>query len=80
MDTYDFAARVEHMGIGVRGNAGSAPAVRADELAAALDRVAGDSPEAAALRERARTLSKALGGPNRGRKVAAEQIRKFMAS
>ncbi|KAK8119990.1 uncharacterized protein PG998_004616 [Apiospora kogelbergensis] len=79
-DTYDFAARVEHMGVGVRGNAAHAPNVRAEELAAALDRVAGDSPEAMGFREQARALAKVVGGPETGRKIAVEQIRKFMAS
>jgi UDP:flavonoid glycosyltransferase YjiC (YdhE family) len=79
LDTYDFASRVELLGIGVRGNASVAPNVQADELAAALDKVAGVSSEAEAMREKARWLAKVVGGPDTGRKIAADRIRVILS-
>ncbi|KAK6062547.1 2-hydroxyacylsphingosine 1-beta-galactosyltransferase [Seiridium cupressi] len=74
-DTYDFASRVELLGIGVRGNASAAPDVRAEELACAMGRIAGDSMEAKGMRNKARLLSKIVGGPDNGRKIAADHVR-----
>ena len=44
-DTYDFAARVEHLGIGIRGNKRSAPRVDGEEFGAALSTIIDDTAE-----------------------------------
>ena len=44
-DTYDFAARVEHLGIGIRGNKRSAPSVDGEEIGAALSTIIDDTAE-----------------------------------
>jgi len=76
IDTYDFATRAELIGIGVKGNDTAAPYVKADELAAALEKVVDDnSPETLLMREKARKLADDVGYDDAGRKVGAEQIR-----
>ncbi|KAI1141417.1 glycosyltransferase family 1 protein [Hypoxylon sp. FL0543] len=75
LDTYDFARRVEMIGVGVRGNENTAPYVKADEFAAALERVIGDSAEAQKFRETAKRISKEVGGIDSGREIAAQRIK-----
>lgn len=72
-DLYDNANRAEYRGIGVYGNKSVAPAVDADEFAAALSRVVGPGPEAEGYRTRAVEISglcRAAGG----RRAAVDRI------
>lgn len=74
LDTYDFATRAAYLGIGVRGNARSAPEVRSAELADALDEVLSDDERAEGMRRTARELAGKVGGANEGRRRAAERV------
>ncbi|KAK0196224.1 putative UDP-glucoronosyl and UDP-glucosyl transferase [Armillaria mellea] len=56
-DCYDYAARVEWLGIGIYGNKKSAPGVEASELSGALTRVIGGGDEAARFRATAKSLA-----------------------
>lgn len=71
-DTYDFAHRVEYLGIGVWGSRSQAPTVHGWELGEALIRVLA-SGESVGFREKARALSRGL-GVKEGRVVASEKI------
>ncbi|KAI1102904.1 glycosyltransferase family 1 protein [Jackrogersella minutella] len=75
IDTYDFATRVEMMGVGVRGNDKAAPYVKADEFAAALERVVGGSDEAKRYRDTAKKIAEEAGHVDGGRKVAAQYVK-----
>jgi UDP:flavonoid glycosyltransferase YjiC (YdhE family) len=73
-DTYDFAQRVEMLGIGIYGSRSVTPKVDAVELSRALITIT--SPKNAAgklIRERARELGKVMQKYG-GRKLAAEKI------
>lgn len=74
-DTYDFATRVELLGIGVRGNETAAPNVKSEELACALGKVVGDSAIAHEMREKAKRLAEEAGYTDTGRKIAAARIK-----
>lgn len=71
-DTYDFAARVEYLGIGVYGNRKTAPAVNGRELGSALNRVLA-SGESEVMLQKAKMIASKLGG-DEGRVVACEKI------
>lgn len=71
-DTYDFAARVEYLGIGVYGNRNTAPAVSGIELGCALNRVLA-SGESEVMLQKAKMIASKL-GPVEGRVVACEEI------
>lgn len=73
IDTYDFATRVEWLGIGVWGSRTAAPRVKAPELGGALVRVI-DSSESDKMREKAMMIARGLGGGSSGRSVACEKI------
>ncbi|KAI1416426.1 glycosyltransferase family 1 protein [Hypoxylon sp. FL1857] len=75
LDTYDFARRVEMIGVGVRGNENTAPYVKSDDFVAALDRVIGNSAEAQKFRETAKRISEQVGGVDSGRNIAAQHIK-----
>ncbi|PTU19418.1 hypothetical protein P175DRAFT_0558981 [Aspergillus ochraceoroseus IBT 24754] len=71
-DTYDFAARVEWLGIGVWGSKKSAPVVNGAELGQALTHVLA-SESSLAIQEKAKSIALAL-GETEGRVVACEKI------
>jgi len=73
MDTFDFANRVEYLGIGVYGSRNSSPPVEAEELSRALMRVMGDGKEAAAMRTKAMEFAEITGKVG-GRVRACEKI------
>ncbi|KAK7921533.1 hypothetical protein PG985_009555 [Apiospora marii] len=73
LDTYDFATRVEHLGIGVCGNRGHAPEVDSAGLEQALEEV-GFGAGVAERREKARGLAEVVGGVNAGRSIAASRV------
>ncbi|KFX94668.1 hypothetical protein O988_06165 [Pseudogymnoascus sp. VKM F-3808] len=77
VDLYDFATRVEYLGIGLWPTKSSAPSWNATELGAAMVRIVEDSEESRAMRRRAEEL-KELCRKNQGRKVAAERILEMM--
>ena len=77
LDTFDFANRVEWLGIGVYGSRGAAPGVQAGELSRALMRVLGDGKEGAMMKVKARELAE-LAGKAGGRRKACEKIIEFM--
>ncbi|GLB06732.1 hypothetical protein AtubIFM57258_002048 [Aspergillus tubingensis] len=72
-DAYDFAARVEYLGIGIWGSRRSAPGVSGEELGNALLRVMADSDESYAMRMRAMQVSGQLPFKD-GRVVAYEKL------
>lgn len=71
-DTYDFAARVEFLGIGVCGNHKTAPTVNSSDFGRALIRVLA-SRESERMKQNARGIASAL-GPVEGRVVACERV------
>lgn len=72
-DTYDFANRVEYLGIGIWANKTVAPHVRADELRRAMTAVLEDGEKGERRRARARELGE-LCGKAGGRKKACAKI------
>ena len=76
IDTFDFADRVEWLGVGLWGSRKSAPKATADELAAALTGVVG-GPESEGMRQRAKALAAKVGGTN-GRALAAAKIHELV--
>ncbi|PWY66035.1 UDP-Glycosyltransferase/glycogen phosphorylase [Aspergillus sclerotioniger CBS 115572] len=76
-ETYNFAARVEYLGIGVWGSRKTAPVVSGEELGEALLRVvASDEPKG--MRERAMYVSAQL-PLKHGRAIAYDKILEAMA-
>ena len=73
LDTFDFANRVEYLGIGVYGSRKSAPRVESKELSRALMRVMGDGEEAARLKAKAEELAQIVGKVG-GRVKACDRI------
>lgn len=73
LDTYDFATRVELLGIGLWANRGCAPDVDSIGLRRALDEVIG-GVGAEERRRKARSLAKIVGGVDSGRRFAANRI------
>jgi UDP:flavonoid glycosyltransferase YjiC (YdhE family) len=73
MDTFDFANRVEYLGIGVYGSRNTSPRIEADELSRALMRVMGDGKEAALMKAKAKELAEVTGKVG-GRVRACEKI------
>jgi hypothetical protein len=65
LDTYDFATRVEYLGIGLWANRGHAPDVNGTSLRLALEEVI-SGPGAEAMRTKARKLAKLVGGVDAG--------------
>lgn len=72
IDTYDFALRVEYLGIGAWGSHTAAPRVDALELSKTFIKVI-DSDESAAMTAKARTLSEPF-RKREGRVVAYEKM------
>lgn len=77
VDLYDFATRVEYLGIGLWPTKASAPSWNATELGAAMVRIVEDSEESRGMRRRAEELRE-LCRKNQGRKVAAKRILEMM--
>lgn len=75
-DTYDFATRVEWLGIGVWGNKTVAPRVDGAELGAALVRAI-TSTDAIQLFLKAQDISEKLG---EGRVIACEKIIELLSA
>ncbi|KAG9197459.1 hypothetical protein G6514_001556 [Epicoccum nigrum] len=73
LDTYDFATRVEHLGIGLWANRGCAPDVDRVSLRRALEQVISGAA-AEEMRRKARSLAKTAGGVDSGRRYAANRI------
>ncbi|KAL3474334.1 hypothetical protein BJX99DRAFT_231662 [Aspergillus californicus] len=71
-DTFDFAARVEYLGVGVWGSKLKAPAIHGPELGEALIRVL-HSEEGTVMREKARSIASKLLA-SEGRVVACEKM------
>ena len=79
LDTYDFATRVEHLGIGLWASRGCAPDVDSIGLSYALEEVISGS-RAEQMRKKARSLAKIVGGVDCGRMFAANRILDAAAS
>ncbi|KAI3542384.1 hypothetical protein CABS01_15216 [Colletotrichum abscissum] len=77
LDLYNYAARVEQVGIGIWGNRKSAPGFSLDELSEALLRLVDGGPESVAKRDNARAIQQTLRRP--GRDIAAEEIARLAA-
>jgi UDP:flavonoid glycosyltransferase YjiC (YdhE family) len=73
MDTFDFANRVEYLGIGVYGSRNTSPRVEAVELSKALMRVMGHGKEASLMKTKARKLAEIIGQVG-GRVRACDKI------
>ncbi|KAI9641699.1 hypothetical protein NHQ30_009555 [Ciborinia camelliae] len=76
IDLYDFAVRVEYLGVGLWGSRKAAPNWTARELSSALLQVVGDGEEAVSMRKKALEISK----PYRekpGRIAAAHELAKL---
>ncbi|KAL4777532.1 hypothetical protein BDW60DRAFT_213096 [Aspergillus nidulans var. acristatus] len=75
-DTYDFAARVEYLGVGVWGSKTSAPAINGPELGEALLCVL-HSDESSTIRDKAKTIAAGLGfseGRHHSGQMASETV------
>ncbi|TVY46445.1 Glycosyltransferase sdnJ [Lachnellula occidentalis] len=73
LDTFEFANRVEYLGIGIYGSRSAAPRIEAGELSRALSRVLGDGKEASSMRYKAKELAE-ISGRVGGRVKACEKI------
>ncbi|KAK1216781.1 hypothetical protein PQX77_020577 [Marasmius sp. AFHP31] len=71
-DTYDFASRVEYLGVGVYGNKACSPNVEAREFGHALARVVGS--EAERYRAKARGLRDVCWKRGSGREIGAKRV------
>jgi hypothetical protein len=72
-DTYDYARRAEYLGVGVYGNANSAPRADAEEFGLSLIEVVGDESFTLRAKELARGCTSET-----GRKLAVDKILGFM--
>jgi len=72
IDTYDFATRVEFLGVGVWGSRKAAPRVQAEELGLALLKVV-DSDKSADMTEKAKVIAAGL-SKTVGREVACDKL------
>lgn len=77
-DTYDFARRVDYLGIGRIGNRQHAPSLSKDELAPVLRQVV-LGREAERIRERAAVIAKACQAGGDGREIATQAILELLA-
>lgn len=75
-DTYEYAARVEYLGVGIWGSKKTAPAINGPELGDAFLRVL-DSEESSTMQEKAKAIVSKL-GPVEGRVVACEKLIELM--
>ncbi|KAK0220219.1 hypothetical protein IW262DRAFT_1383384 [Armillaria fumosa] len=75
-DCYEYAARIEWLGVGIHGNKSAGSGIEAVELGRALTRIVGDGDEA----ERFRAVAKELGEDTRrysGRVMACDKLLEF---
>ena len=78
-DTYDYAHRVEWLGIGRYGNVEAAPTCKATELGPILvDVILG--PNAESMKKKAQALAKACAANGEGREVAAKEVLASLAA
>lgn len=77
LDLYNYAARVEQVGIGIWGNRKSAPGFSLNELSDAFLRLVDGGPESVAIRDNARAIQQTLRRP--GRDIAADEIARLSA-
>jgi UDP:flavonoid glycosyltransferase YjiC (YdhE family) len=75
-DLYDYATRVEYLGIGVFGSPKSAPNWTAEEVWNAFLRVLDGGDESTRIKERARALGEVARKAG-GRSTAAREIAKL---
>lgn len=75
VDLYDYATRVEWLGIGVWANQKSAPYWTTEELRNAFQKVIGDGKTATSIREKAAELGR-ISKRELGRSVAARELAK----
>jgi hypothetical protein len=73
LDTFEFANRVEYLGIGIYRSRTAAPRVEAGEVSRALMRVLGDGEEALSMMQKAKQLAE-ISGRVGGRVKACEKI------
>lgn len=78
LDTWDFANRVEWLGIGVYGSHNAAPSVEAEELSRALMKVLANI-DAVLMRAKAKELAAVSAVPG-GRRKACEKIVEILES
>lgn len=79
LDTFDFANRVEYLGVGVYGSRKAAPRVERAELSAALMRVLGNGEEASKMKSKAKELGDRANKTG-GRVKAVEKIEELLKS
>lgn len=79
MDLYDYATRVEWLGIGVWGNEKSAPNWTAEELGNAFLKAFGDDEAAVSMRKKAGELGR-FSQSSPGRVTSAREIAKLAQS
>ena len=72
-DTYEYAARVEWLGIGIYGNPNAAPGVDGAEFGQALMRIIGAGKEAKGFRAAAKALEE-ICQKTGGRVLACDKI------
>ncbi|KAG9716470.1 hypothetical protein KCU73_g15634, partial [Aureobasidium melanogenum] len=72
IDTYDFAIRVEYLGIGIWGNRAAAPYAEGSELSKALVKVV-DGDNSAAMSAKAKQIAAPF-QHRPGRRVAYERV------
>lgn len=77
LDTFEFANRVEYLGIGIYGSRSSAPRVEAGELSRALMRVLSGGEESVRMKAKAAELME-ISGRVGGRVKAYEKIVEFL--
>ncbi|KAL0570196.1 hypothetical protein V5O48_011770 [Marasmius crinis-equi] len=73
-DTYDFASRVEYLGVGVYGSKTCAPNVASEEFGTALMRVVGSGEESEIFRAKARGLRDICKRRGSGREIGAKRV------
>ncbi|KAL0575337.1 hypothetical protein V5O48_006639 [Marasmius crinis-equi] len=71
-DTYDFASRVEYLGIGIYGSKACSPGVEAEEFGKALLRIVGS--EAQQYKGKAGSLGDACRARGNGRELGAKRV------
>ena len=78
-DTYDYAPRVEFLGIGRWGSRKASPKCRADELGRVLNDVI-LGPEADNMKKTAQNLAEVCDARGEGRKIAATEILRLLTT
>ncbi|KAL0574019.1 hypothetical protein V5O48_007941 [Marasmius crinis-equi] len=73
-DTYDFASRVEYLGIGIYGSRTCSPRVESGELGRALVRAVGSGEEAERFRENAGRFRDICKKRGNGREIGAKKM------